>query len=233
MNTFRALAVLSVLVLALSWTSCSNNNSPSNGSNNGSNSGSCRTFATSSGITTVNGGITLTSLQTTSFDSSKKQYTVVEKFNDGSLCSTAVENYNSVADFVDEVSVIPGRVLFTGNTGTNSGQCGSGSSTSTNRFDSQRRLMQIVGPNGSTTTYTAWDSSGRPTAGTTSSGGTLALVYDQNARTVTITGVSGGVTSVTVETVDANGNPTSEIVTQPGNVNTTTYNNTTFATVCK
>jgi YD repeat-containing protein len=53
-------------------------------------------------------------------------------------------------------------------------------------------------------TFLAWDSSGRPTTGTISTGATLSYVYNDAARTST--GTSNPGNSVTTLTFDTNGN---------------------------
>jgi hypothetical protein len=46
-------------------------------------------------------------LEAATFDSSSRTATVNTNFANGAPCSTLVTSYNSVADFVDEVRVIP------------------------------------------------------------------------------------------------------------------------------
>jgi hypothetical protein len=46
-------------------------------------------------------------LEAATFDSSSRKATVNTNFANGAPCSTLVTSYNSVADFVDEVRVIP------------------------------------------------------------------------------------------------------------------------------
>jgi hypothetical protein len=90
--------------------------------------------------------------------------------------------------------------------------------TLVNTYDARRRLVKDVGSDGpgreATTTYTAWDAAGRPTAGATvskGSRGTLAIAYDNAARTMTTT-ISGGGGRVTCTmTFDANGNQTANV----------------------
>jgi YD repeat-containing protein len=147
------------------------------------------------------------------------------------LCSTTVTNYDSVADFVNEAGVIPIVTLAASNTTTNSAFCGTGTQSVTFTYDSQRRLTKFTSAGG-TTSYTAWDSSDRPTVGTTN-GISISNVYDNAARTLTQTQVSNGAQTVTTITYDANGNQLSSVVTGAGGGTTTTYTNTSTATVCK
>jgi YD repeat-containing protein len=169
------------------------------------------------------------------FDTSKKQLTELIKSASGALCTTAVFNYASIADFVDEVRVIPGVTLAVSNTQTNSAACGSGSGTVTFSYDSMRRLTGFSNPGG-TTTYTAWDSSGRPTAGVTSTGTTISTVYDDMARALTQTlTTAAGVKTVSVQSFDANGNQTTVVELDASGVpkSTLTYNIMSTAQVCK
>jgi YD repeat-containing protein len=133
---------------------------------------------------------------------------------------------------VDEVKVIPPITLAINAVNTNSGSCGTGTATTSYVYDSQRRVTQITNGTGAVTTYTAWDSSGRPTAGTAAGGNALSLVYNDSARTVTTT-QTGSQPSVGTLSFDANGAQTSIVLVQNGVTTTTTFTNTSTATVCK
>src|SRR5262249_8674530 len=157
-------------------------------------------------------------LESATFNATTKQSTVQTMFANGAPCSTNVTSYNSVADFVDEVRVIPGVILATGNTNTNSGSCGTVSGSNTYTYDGQRRVVQVSNTVGGVTTCTAWDSSGRPTVGRTNGGLTISNAYDDAARTWTGTQTQpNGTTSVATESFDANGAQT-RIVVVEGNV---------------
>src|SRR5579862_9875528 len=124
-----------VVTLAMALTTCGGGSSNSSVTAPGGSSGSgpaCRTYATNSNVTTVSRGVTLNAVQTGTFDTAAKQAIVKEFFVNGTLCSTGVASYNSVADFVDEIRTIPGVTLATGSTTTNSGSCGSGTASGTN-----------------------------------------------------------------------------------------------------
>ena len=136
----------------------------------------CRTYPTAATVTTTALGLTQNATLTGAFNAGTNQATITISFVGGALCSTAVHTYRSAADFVDEVRVIPPVPLVLSTATTNSGSCGSGTGTSTNTFDAQRRLTQTSGPSGNIT-YTAWDTSNRPTTGTFSTGGTISNVY--------------------------------------------------------
>ncbi len=235
------------LVLALTAATCGQKsstqpsglggggNNSGNNSGGGSNSGGsgCRTYATAADVSTTVSGVTLQTGKTTgAFDTGAKQSTIKTLFANGTLCSTAVFSYSSVADFVDEVRVVPGVTLAASNTNTSSGTCGTFSTTVSYTYDGQRRL-KTMSSIGGTTTYTAWDNSGRPTTGTTNTGITITNVYDDASRTLTQTQAGAGGQSVSVQTFDANGIQLKVVNTDSSGTSTTTYNNTSTAQVCK
>jgi hypothetical protein len=134
-------------------------------------------------------------------------------------------NYDSVADFIDEVSVVPPKTRWvTQSAGVTrsgpSGPCANGTftRTTTNSYDGQGRLVSrvstgldatfpgIEGISEGTTVYTAWDVLGRPTAYPLSPPRSV-ISYADAARTRSTTLNSGGLTIATVDTFDANGNP--------------------------
>jgi YD repeat-containing protein len=123
--------------------------------------------------------------------------------------------------------------LSAGNVNTNSGACGAGTASNTNTHDAQRRLTQVTNSAGGVTTYTAWDSSGRPTTGSTN-GISIANVYDDAARTITQTQVPpAGTRSVSTQTFDADGAQVRVVVVEGNVTTTTTFANTATAKVCK
>jgi YD repeat-containing protein len=209
--------------------------SPSGGGGGGGNSGpACRTYFTNANITTTTSGtnIVFRAIQTSNFDTSTRKATTQVKFANGSVCATGVATYNSVADFVDEIRVVPPVFLAVGTTSQNSGQCGTGAGGSlTYHYDASRRVTGWTATPGATITFSAWDGSGRPTTGTRSSGGTISYVYDDGARTSTQTQNPGN--TVSTNTYDANGNVTKSVVVSGGVTVTTTFDITSTATVCK
>ena len=106
---------------------------------------SCRTYPTSANVHTTTSGssVVFDALEAATFDPSTRKATVNTNFANGAPCSTLVTSYNSVADFVDEVRVIPPVALSTGSVSTNSGSCGSVTASSIYTYDSQRRVTQI------------------------------------------------------------------------------------------
>lgn len=227
--------VVAGLAAAAACGNSSNSGGPGGPSGSSSGSGTCRTYATAANVTTTALGQTFNANLTGAFNTSNNTSTITTMSANGTPCTTSVSTYRSRADFVDEVRVIPGVLMQTSTTTTNSGGCGSGTSTVNYAYDGQRRLTSFttssLGVSG-TTTYTAWDSSGRPTQGSFP-GTTILNVYDDAARTMTQTQTTGGSTSTTVTTVDANGNQVSVVARSGPVTTTTTFTNTATAQVCK
>jgi len=146
----------------------------------------------------------------------------------------AVSTYRSTADFVDEVRVIPSLTMQTSTTTTFGGGCDLGTETVNYVYDSQRRLVSST-TGGVVTTYTAWDDVGRPTAGRYP-GTTIANTYNDSTRTLVKTqtgGITGRGTWTTTVTYDANGAQTSVVVISGAVTESTTFNTTATAQVCK
>ncbi len=219
-----------VVALAIVEASCGKSSGPLPGPSPG---GTCRTYPIAATVATTSSGATISAQMTGKFDSPTNTSTVVSLLSSGAPCSTTVTSYNSVADFVDEVRVIPGVTLAIGNLTTNSGPCGPSIASVAFSYDTQRRLVQSTGVEG-TTTYTAWDGSGRPTAGGTSTGISISNVYDNTARTVTQTAAANGTEKVSTTTYDGNGNQTQVVIREAGTTtSTTTFTNGLTAMVCK
>ncbi len=213
-------------------SSSGNPNSPS-GSGSGS-TGTCRTFPTAATVTTTSAGQTITAQLTGAFDTSTNRSTVTSVLPNGATCTSSVSSYRSKDDFVDEVRVIPGLFMQTSTTTTNTA-CGTGTFTTNYNYDSQRRLTSttttVFGVS-TATTYTAWDSSGRPTLGSFP-GTTITNAYNDATRTWVQTQTAGGVTSTTTMTFDANGNQVTVVNTSGNFTSTAAYNTTTTTRVCK
>src|SRR5262249_12272586 len=146
---------LAIAALALAGATCGSK-SPTAPGSTGSGA-SCRTYASTLNVQTTNSAssITFNATQDGSFDTGSKKSTATVKVAGGAACSVAVTSYNSVADFVDEVGVIPTIAKSTSTTTTNQGGCGTSTGTSTNSYDSQGRLKSTSNNLGATTTYTA------------------------------------------------------------------------------
>ncbi len=192
----------------------------------------CRTYPTAASVTTISGGTTMNALLTGSFNPTTSTSTITTMFANGGPCTTSVFTYRSTADFVDEVRVIPGLSKQTSTTTTNTGACGAGTANVSYTYDGQGRLTSFTS-GASTTTYTAWDSSGRPTAGSFP-GTTIANVYNDATRTwVQTQTAAGGAVSTSTMTFDANGAQLMIVNVSGGNTSTTTFTNTATAQVCK
>lgn len=229
---------LAIAVTAI-VAACSGSNpggpSGSSSSGSGSTSGTCRTYPTAADVSVRQGATTQNARLTASFNTSNNTMTITTLTAAGVTCTTSVDTYQSRADFVDEIRVIPGVTLTTMRSTTNSAGCGGVNSSVTYAYDGQRRLTSfstlVLGVT-STTSYTAWDSSGRPTVGSFP-GATINNSYNDAARTLTQSQTSGGSTSTTTVTYDANGNQVTSVVTSGNVTSTTTFTNTATAQVCK
>jgi hypothetical protein len=210
LRTLRVVVAWAAAGMACSGTSTSSSpTTPSTGVGTGGagTGGTCRTYATS-GTEVGDGTSAGTSMTfTASFNPSTNQFTTTSLFASGGLCSTGVYSYSSSTDFVNEVRVIPPLTLATGLTFTQGGTCGSGTAHGTYSYDSQRRVTRFLQDGlGSVTSYSAWDSAGRPTTGV-QDGVAFTDVYSDAARTLTFTSSSAGMMiSIYTQTYDANGN---------------------------
>jgi hypothetical protein len=132
--------------------------------------------------------------------------------------AVSVTTYESVADIVDEIAVIPPLLRSTRVDTSTEGSRGTTNTNVVYSYDTQRRLTtEVATTQGSkavaTTTYTSWDTQGRPTAGkitvSGSRGSTLSLSYDDATRMQTITSDAKGQRVTCEMGFDANGNSTS------------------------
>ncbi|HXT70441.1 MAG TPA: hypothetical protein VN700_11830 [Vicinamibacterales bacterium] len=170
--------------------------------------GACRTFSAEE-IRTITGASGGTIWQACRFDlatmsriCSVRTQTTATNFE-----VTFTDKYNSVADFVDEVRIVPPIARIQ----TQARQYTSGRGTNGQikyEYDGDRRQTRLtsnMGGNLLVTTYTSWDPKGRPTIATISSQASsfnLQYKYDDALRTMTITGPAG----IEVDTYDENGN---------------------------
>jgi YD repeat-containing protein len=192
--------------------------------------GGCRTYPTSVVNTTVSPGATVTLTYSGTHDTATHQTTYSFKYSDksgGSYSYVQVVKYPSTASFVDEVQVIPPRPHATTTTVT-----GGVSYVLTNQYDAQGRLTTATNEAAGTTittTYTAWDATGRPTAGKNSVTGPLTITYDDATRTATTKSAGG----TQAQSYDANGNPSMLVQTYGESVFKTTTSIKSTAQVCK
>ncbi len=210
-------------------------------------SGTCRNMATAyTSVITTNTGFSANTAASCTFNSTTFSGTCNSTYTDSTGVASRIvisggTVYMSLADMVDEVSVIPPRTLWVSASGTQTNAAGAVTTgSSTNTFDSQRRLMRTtdvsgaVPPATTTTTYTTWDSSGRPTTARDVGPGydnTRIITYDDGQRTRTNTLMGGAL--VTVETFDADGNILRQVTTGGTTVSTTVFATTATARVCK
>ena len=178
----------------------------------------CRIF-TAEEVRTVSGAMSGTITQSCRFDmpTTSRICNMRTRLGAQSFDVTYTDKYNSVADFVDEIRMVPPIARIQ----TQSRRYTSGSApnaTITYEYDATRRQTRLstnMGGNLLVTTYNAWDPLGRPTTAivsTRASTITLPYKYDNAARTMTTTGPAG----VQVDTYDADGNMIQEESTDGG-----------------
>ena len=178
----------------------------------------CRTYSVEE-VRTASGAASGTISQTCQFDTAtfERVCTIRSRMSAGAFTLNLTDKYASVADFVDEIRVVPpiARIQrqtrrFTSGPAANADV--------TYEYDGARRqtrLSAVVGGNSMVTTYNTWDAAGRPTGAVSSSRAStfsLKYTYDDAARTMTITGPAG----VEVDTYNADGNMIHEVSTGGG-----------------
>jgi hypothetical protein len=202
----------------------------------------CRVATTAATTRSKAPGFSAETTTTCQHDRATSKSTCTNKYSDSvgtSTSTVAVTTFASVADLVDEVNVIPPRRRSLRTDITTTGTQGSATSSVVNAYDEKNRLVQEVGesPAGPfTTTYSAWDEAGRPTAGKTVTRGninSLNLAYDDAARTVTTTTDSGLQKLVCVLTFDANGNPAATSCKTPGGITNSSTTTTATEKICR
>jgi YD repeat-containing protein len=190
----------------------------------------CRIYTTAATRTFTASGSPLsgTISETCTYNPSSNEHACTLDYRDSRSVSyrmVVVRRYEAVADFVDEVRVIPpiSRAMAGSTRYTPSGP-GARDSSQAFSYDAQRRLTQLVirssgGPS-QTMTYEAWDAAGRPTSLIMTAGRTFDLrySYDDGARTMTIETPSIG--AVQTHTFDENGNQVREVSSAGGVVTT-------------
>lgn len=171
--------------------------SPNSPSSPGSSGASCRTFATTQrSVQTFVNGTVVTTDTTCALNAAGTEATCNSSYVDsigGPGTATQTSRFASRSDIVDEAATNPPRSLSLGTTTVTVQQGVSFTITATNAYDAQRRLVSITITNPpplgqTTTTFSAWDSSGRPTNGTQTSFGasfSVSITYDNANRSVT------------------------------------------------
>jgi hypothetical protein len=202
----------------------------------------CRAMATAATTKSRGPGFSADTTTTCSYDTATNQSTCTNKYTDSlgtSTTTVSVTTFASLADAIDEIKVIPPRRRSLRTDTTATGARGSAASSLANTYDNENRLIQEVGesPGGTfTTTYTAWDEAGRPTAGKTvmrANINSLTLAYDDKARTLTTTTDTGGQRLVCVLTFDASGNPIATSCKGPGGMTSSTTQPTATEKICR
>lgn len=195
----------------------------------------CRTF-TAEEVRTLSGAGSGTITQSCRFDlaTTSRICNMRSRINAGSFDLTYTDKYNSVADFVDEVAVVPPIARIQ----KQSRRYTSGSAPNaeiTYEYDATRRQTRLstnMAGNLLVTTYGGWDAAGRPTTATVSTRAstiTLQYKYDDAKRTMTITGPAG----VEVDTFDVDGNMIHEETTDGGGRTVFTFKINKTDKVCK
>lgn len=193
------------------------------GTTGGGSTASCRTAATSSrSVQTFITGQVVTTDSTCAFNTGTNEAVCQMTFTDsqrGSGTGTQSTRFASRNDVIDEVAVIPPLSRALGTTTVTSVAGLSVTTTATHTYDAQRRLLAtavvttvpFAGLLSTNTSYSAWDGSGRPTAGATTGDGAsgVSISYDNGSRTAT---QNRGLNTCT-QTYDQNGILTREVCT--------------------
>ena len=219
----------------------------------------CRTYASARTIASAfHDGARYAASGTCAYSTETNELTCTDRYTEapggcGGTVLKTVTRFASVSDFVGEVSVVPPLVRSISTTTSASNlTCattpeGSSTGTSTHTY-SQGRLVKswssvfrrpplgLPGPY--TTTYTAWDASGRPI---TAYPPTIIMSYDNGARTATTVVSVRGADRVDrpfriVSGYDVSGNLTSTVMTDPlvaGDFMRMTVDNTATARLCR
>jgi hypothetical protein len=196
----------------------------------------CRTYATAAAdlVTNPNAvpAFTLTNTYTSVFNAATNQIVTTGTVTTSTGCSgqfNDTSTWASPADFIAEVSVIPPLQRRT-RLQTSGNACGAPLATTVFTYDSQNRVTQQ-----GITSYTAWDSFGRPTAGTlaTAAGtASVSISYDNAARTsVTTVRLGSNPPALVTASYDANGNQVGISEPTTGTTAVTTIQST--ATLCR
>jgi YD repeat-containing protein len=217
-------------------------NSPSGGGGGSTPAPSCRTAAGISHAvqTFTQTGVTVTTDTTCAHNTGTNDIVCNSNFVDsqgGPGTLTQTSRFASRADIVDEVAVNPPLARSLGTTTVTTAGGFSLTATATNSYDSQRRLTSVAVvtspvPLSTTFTYSAWDASGRPTAGTFAispgPNGSVSIAYDNANRTVTR---NDGLNTC-IQTYDPNGNIQRETCTGTS-PSTTTVSVQSTLQICK
>jgi YD repeat-containing protein len=174
----------------------------------------CRTIPTASTAVTVFATGKSTAKTKCGYNKSTNEATCTSEYSDTlgtSSVSTSVTTFKSLDDFLAEVQVSPPLRRSTQTVTTTRGKSGLTKATVTYNYDALKRVTREILAGGSTTTWTSWDGSGRPAAGSTAVKGgirtTISVKYDDASRSFTRTEGGAGQSMTCTMTFDANGNP--------------------------
>lgn len=199
----------------------------------------CRTYTTVGARSfAMSAGLTGVIAEACSYSTNTNEHRCTLNYTDSnglSYTTVVTHRYASVADFVDEVRVIPPIARLTAGTVTYSPSgAGMQNRTETYSYDTQRRLTQIVfrfdGGAVQTATYSTWDASGRPTAASIA-GTNLTYAYNDAQRTMTITTPATG--AVQTHTYDGNGNQVQQVVSAGSSTETWTWTIAATERICQ
>jgi hypothetical protein len=179
---------LVALVGAVLMAGCESPTDPSD--DNGS--ADCATFTSiSQAVQTFDDGQVVSTSSNCAFNATAIEMACQLTFTDsvgGPGTGTQTTRWASRGDIVDQVAINPPRTFALGTTTVLIQMGVPFTTTSTNSYDAQRRLTGtvVVAPFTTiTTTYTTWDSFGRPTNGSSTAAGSETITYDNANRTVT------------------------------------------------
>jgi YD repeat-containing protein len=169
-----------------------------------------------------------------SYDKATNEATCTSEYSDSfgaASVSRSVTTFKSLDDFLAEVRVNPPLRRSTATATTTRGKTGLTKAGVAFSYDARQRLTRETVSGGSTTTWTAWDASGRPTGGATLVKGgirtTITVKYDDPARSFTRTEGAGAQSVSCTMTFDENGNPELAVCRGAGAINSRTVTKTT------
>lgn len=230
-----------------------NPSAPSAAGPSSSSPGRCRSYPSQSAIDTIGtdgaGQIVYlaTARSSCAFDPRTASMTcgVTRSVTVGGICTESTSTamtWPRVESFLDEGKPV-GRILTQRVMSTvTGGRCavGQGATTTDYQYDSQGRLTSTSGGNEGGAVYTSWDTSGRPTRGSSTgplcAGAVIRLSYDDAARAVTQLEACPTAPTTLTTTYDGDGFPVTVGFrgTAPGaGGSNTTFRTLTSTLVCK
>lgn len=194
----------------------------------------CRTVPTTQTQTMGSGAFKAQASTKCAFDAGTNSFACTIQYSDSTGANTTTVQtfaYASKAVFVDEIAVVPPLQRASSVTVTGTGRA---PETTTYEYNGHRLTKETLP--GAVTTYTAWDNSGRPTAGSSvlaTNTNTLSIAYDDARRTRTTTSTTNGLATVCTITYDVNGNPIAQTCSGGGVVSGGTSTITATERICK